>query len=75
MYVLSNLLHDVIELCRLTLMLLPQDNTVSRPSISSQSAVISNVYPENFYHIYNTTFVNNNYKMPRVQVSLASLAV
>jgi ABC-type glycerol-3-phosphate transport system permease component len=72
---LLDLLHDIIELYRLTLIILYQANAIEIEQDFAQSAIIAAVYPENRLEIYDSVFQDNLYNQPFVQVSLASLAV
>jgi hypothetical protein len=77
MYVLSDLLHDIIKFYRLTVILLHQ-NIMIPPVVPGAPLVNSIVlmdFPENRLQIYDSTFLNNKFNKPEVQVSLASLAV
>ena len=76
MYVLSELLHDIIELYRLTLILLHQENTIAAGVTDlTQSTIIFMPFPVNRLEIYDSIFRGNMYNKPEVQVSLASLGM
>ena len=73
---MSELLRDIIELYRLTLILLRQENIIAEVlNPLTQSTIILMQLAESRLEIYDSIFRGNMYNKPEVQVSLASLGM
>jgi hypothetical protein len=68
----SDLLHDIIKFYRLTVILSHQNIVTPPPQNRLVNSIVYMDGPENRLQIYDSTFLNNKFNNPEVQVSLAS---
>ena len=53
----------------------PQENEIAEPGPFTKSAIIASEYPENRFEVYDTSFENNEYNDPTIQVSHSKFAL